>query len=117
MRISAADAQALEETGELEDGWRRIEDEDGDVYFYHEASGESRWEILTLTLTLTSPTPNPNLRLPLTPTRWEAPLKNGAGRGGSVSRASAITISSEPTVMPPPPAYTTKESSVEMMAE
>jgi len=124
--MSADEAQALEDEGELEDGWQRIEDEDGDVYFYHEASGESRWEILTLTLTLTliltltltSPTPTPNLVLPITPTRWEAPLKNGAGRGsGSVSRCSAITISSEPTAMPPPPAYTSKESSVEMMAE
>ena len=55
--MSAAEAQVLEETGELEDGWQRIEDEDGDVYFYHEASGESRWEN-------PNPNPNPNFAYP-----------------------------------------------------
>ena len=57
VRMSAAEAQVLEETGELEDGWQRIEDEDGDVYFYHEASGESRWEN-------PNPNPNPNFAYP-----------------------------------------------------
>ena len=42
--VPSTRASAAEETGELEDGWRRVEDDDGDVYFYHEESGESRWE-------------------------------------------------------------------------
>lgn len=34
-----------EPTGALEHGWRRVEVDDGDVYYYKEETGESRWEV------------------------------------------------------------------------
>ena len=78
-----------EPTGALEHGWRRVEDDDGDVYYYKEETGESR---------------------------WEAPLKSG-GRSSIVAIGQVQAPPMPPPPQLGYDGVQFKESSLDMMAE